>query len=136
SGKITFDPAAKTGAVDVVIDTRSVDTGFPLFNEHIQGEDYLDTARYPTATFRSTAVRFEGDRPVAIDGDLTLKGVTKPVTLTVTSFQHMPHPMLKRDAIGANASTTIKRSEFNAGKNAPYVGDEVTITIAVEAIQQ
>jgi polyisoprenoid-binding protein YceI len=136
SGKIVFDPAAKSGSVDVVIDTRSVDTGFALFNEHIQGEDYLDTAKYPTATFKSTAVHFDGDKPVSVDGNLTLKGVTRPVTLTVTSFQHMPHPMLKRDAIGANASVTVKRSDFNAGKNAPYVGDDVTITIAVEAIQQ
>lgn len=136
SGKIVFDAAAKTGSVDVVIDTKSVDTGFPLFNEHIQGEDFLDTAKYPTATFKSTAVRFDGDKPVAIDGNLTLKGVTKPVTLTVSSFQHMPHPMLKKDAIGANASVTVKRSDFNAGKFAPYVGDEVTITIAVEAIKE
>ena len=136
SGKIVFDSAAKTGSVNVVIDTRSVDTGFPLFNEHIQGEDFLYTAKHPTATFKSTAVRFEGDKPVAIDGNLTLKGVTKPVTLTVSSFQHMPHPMLKKDAIGANASVTVKRSDFNAGKYAPHVGDDVTISIAVEAIKE
>lgn len=136
SGKIVFDRVAKTGAVDIVIDAKSVDTGYPTFNEHIQGEDFLDTAKYPTATFKSTAVRFEGDKPVAIDGNLTLKGVTRPVTLTVTSFQAMPHPMLKKDAIGANAMTTVKRSDFNAGKYAPYVGDEVTITIAVEAIKE
>ncbi len=136
SGKVTWDRAAHTGAVDVVIDMKSVDTGSKLFDEHIQGEDYLDTSRYPTATFKSTAVRFDGDKPVAIDGDLTIKGVTKPVTLTVTSFQAMPHPMLKREAIGANATTTIKRSEFNAGKYAPYVGDEVTIGLALEAVKQ
>jgi len=62
--------------------------------------------------------------------------VTKPVTLTVTSFQSMPHPMMKKEAIGANATVTVKRSEFNAGKYAPYVGDDVKIDIAVEAIQQ
>ncbi|AJP48757.1 polyisoprenoid-binding protein [Rugosibacter aromaticivorans] len=136
SGKIVFDSAARSGSVDVVIDTKSVDTGFPLFNQHIQGEDFLDTTKYPTATFKSTAVRFDGDVPVAVDGNLTLKGVTKPVTLTISSFQHMPHPMLKKDAIGANASVTVKRSAFNAGKYAPYVGDDVTISIAVEAIKE
>jgi len=73
---------------------------------------------------------------VSVKGELTIKGVTKPVTLTVTSFQAMPHPMLKKDAIGANAFTVIKRSEFNAGKYAPYVGDEVRIDIALEAIKQ
>jgi len=136
SGKVVFDKAAKTGSVDVAIDMKSVDTGSALFNEHIQGEDYLDTTKFPTATFKSTSVKFEGDKPVAVDGKLTIKGVTKPVTLTISSFQATPHPMMKRDAIGANAVTTIKRSDFNAGKNAPYVGDEVTISIAIEAIKE
>jgi len=77
---------------------------------------------------------FEGDKPKSIDGVLTIKGVSKPVTLTVTRFLAMPHPMMKKPAIGADAFTTIKRSEFNAGKFAPYVGDEVRIDIALEAI--
>ncbi len=77
SGKMVLDKAAKTGSVDVVIDTLSVDTGSPLFNEHIQEPDFLDTARYPTATFKSTKVTFDGDKPATIDGDLTLKGITR-----------------------------------------------------------
>jgi len=136
SGKVVFDAEAKTGSVDITIDMKSVNTGFDDFNGHIQGEDFLDTAKFPTATFKSTKVVFEGDKPKSIDGVLTIKGVSKPVTLTVTSFQAMPHPMLKKPALGANAFTTIKRSEFNAGKFAPYVGDEVRIDIAIEAIAQ
>ena len=136
SGKVVFDKAAKTGSVDITIDTKSVSTGAATFNEHIQGEDFLDPAKYPTATFKSTKVVFEGDKPAKIEGNLTLKGVTKPVTLTVTSFQAMPHPMVKKDAIGANAFTTVKRTDFNMGKNAPYVGDEVRIDIAIEAIKE
>ena len=136
TGKIVFDKVAKTGSVDITIDTKSVDTGFPLFNEHIQSEDFLDTAQFPTATFKSTRVVFTGDKPSAIEGNLTLKGVTRPVTLTVTSFQAMPHPILKKDAIGANANVTVKRSDFNAGKYAPNVSDEVRIDIAVEAIKE
>ena len=136
TGKVVFDKAAKTGSVDIEIDAKSVDTGSTLFNQHIQGEDFLDTAKYPKAMFKSTNVMFEGDKPAKIKGNLTIKGVTKPVTLTVTSFQAMPHPMQKKDAIGANAYTTIKRSEFNAGKYAPNVGDEVRIDIAIEAIKQ
>ena len=136
TGTVVFDKAAKTGSVDVTIDTTSVDTGYATFNEHIQGEDFLDTAKFPTATFKSTKVVFDGDKPVTVEGNLTIKGVTKPVTLTVTSFQAMPHPMVKKDAIGANAFTVVKRSEFNAGKYAPYVGDEVRIDIALEAIKQ
>ncbi len=136
TGKVVFDAEAKKGSVDIVIDMKSVSTGFTDFNEHIQGEDFLDTAKFPQATFKSTKVVFEGDKPHTIEGQLTIKGVTKPVTLTVTSFQAMPHPMLKKPAIGANAFTVIKRSEFNAGKYAPYVGDDVRIDIAIEAMAQ
>ncbi len=136
SGTIVLDKEAKTGSVDIVIDTKSVDTGFEVFNGHIQGADFLDTATYPTATFKSTKVVFKDDAPTEVQGDLTIKGVTKPVTLTVTSFVAMPHPMLQKDAIGANATTVIKRTDFNAGKYAPNVGDDVTIDIAVEAIKQ
>ena len=136
TGKVVFDAEAKKGSVDIVIDMKSVNTGFADFNEHIQGEDFLDTAKFAQATFKSTKVVFEGDKPQSIEGQLTIKGVTKTVTLTVTSFQAMPHPMMKKPAIGANAFTVIKRSEFNAGKYAPYVGDEVRIDIALEAIAQ
>ena len=136
TGTVTLDKAAKTAAVDIVIDTKSVNTGSATFNEHIQGEDFLDTTKYSTATFKSTKVNFDGDKPASIEGNLTLKGVTKPVTLTVTNFKAAPHPMLKKDAIGANATTKVKRTDFNMGKNAPYVGDEVTIDIAIEAVKQ
>ncbi len=136
TGTVTLDKAAKTGSVDVVIDMKSVDTGLAVFNGHIQGEDFLDTAKYPTASFKSTKVVFDGDKPTAIEGDLTIKDVTKPVTLKVASYVNTVHPMLKRDAIGADASTVIKRSDFRAGKYAPNVGDDVTISIAIEAIKQ
>jgi polyisoprenoid-binding protein YceI len=136
SGKIVIDRAAKTGSVDVTVDTTSVDTGYALFNEHIQGKDFLDTAKYPTATFKSTQLKFDDDQLVSVDGTLTLKGVSKPVMLTVTSFQCMPHPILKKDACGANATTVIKRTDFNMGKYAPNVGDEVTVTLPVEATKE
>lgn len=73
---------------------------------------------------------------MAVEGKLTIKGITRPVTLTLSSFQTMPHPILKKDALGANASARIKRSEFNAGKYVPNVGDDVTLSIAVEALKQ
>jgi len=132
TGTVTYDPAAKTGAVDLTIDTKSVDTGSELFNGHIQATDFLNTAQFPTATFRSTSVKFDGDKPVSITGNLTIKGITKPVTLTVTSFKHGPN-MQKKDSIGANATGTIKRSDFDMGKYTPLVGDDVTLTIAIEA---
>lgn len=136
SGTLVIDKEAKTAEVDISIDMTSVETGYATFNEHIQGADFFDTANHPTATFKSSKVRFEGDQPVALDGELTLKGVTRPVTLEITHFVQMKHPMLDKDAIGANAQTQVKRSEFNAGKYAPHVSDEVTISIALEAIKQ
>jgi polyisoprenoid-binding protein YceI len=136
TGKVVFDAEAKTGSVDITIDMKAVNTGFEVFDGHLQGEDFFDTAKFPTATFKSTKVVFEGDKPKTVEGNLTIKGVTKPVTLTVTGFQSMPHPMMKKPAIGANAFTNIKRSEFNAGKYVPYVGDDVRIDIALEAIAQ
>lgn len=134
TGSVVLDKEAKQAHVDVSIDMKSIDTGFELFDEHIQNADFLDTNTFPTATFKSTKVVFEGDKPVSIEGALTIKGITKPVILTVTSFFNGTHPMLEKDSIGANATTVIKRSEFNAGKYVPAVGDDVTLDIALEAI--
>ena len=136
TGKITIDRAAKTGSVDVTIDVKSVNTGNDTFNGHLIGEDFFDAAKFPNITFKSTAFKFDGDKPVAIDGNLTIKGVTKPVTLAVSSFICMPHPIAKKDACGANATTKIKRSDFNNGKYAPYVSDEVTLIIPVESMKE
>lgn len=136
SGTITLDRAQKSGSVDITIDAKSVDTGHAVFNEHIQGADFFDTEMFPTITFKSTALKFEGDKLNAVDGNLTLKGVTKPVTLTLTSFACAPHPMTKKEACGANAVTKVKRSDFKMGKNVPLVSDEVTISVSIEAMKK
>jgi polyisoprenoid-binding protein YceI len=136
TGTVVYDKEGRTGSVDIAIDTRSVSTGSALFNQHIQAEDFLDTAKYPSVTFKSTKVVFDGDKPVSIEGDLTMKGVTKRVTLTVTRFLAAPHPIQKKDTIGADAYTIVKRTDFNMGKYAPAVSDEVRIDIAIEALKQ
>ncbi len=136
SGTITLDRAARTGAVEVSIDATSVNTGNGELNKHIQDADFFDTKKYPAITFKSTKMHFKGDVPASVDGNLTVKGVTKPVTLDIATLKCMPHPMLKKEACGANATTTIRRSDFNAGKYAPGVSDDVTLSIAVEAVKQ
>ena len=136
SGTVVLDRKTKTGSIDVTINAASVNTGYALFNEHIQAADYFDTATYPTITFKSSQMKFKGDQPESVAGDLTIKGVTRPVTLTITHFKCQPHPMLKVEACGANATTQVKRSEFNMGKNVPYVSDEVTLTLAIEAVNK
>ncbi len=136
TGTVVYDKEGRTGSVNITIETSSVSTGSALFNQHIQGEDFLDTAKYPTVTFKSTKVNFDGDKPVSIEGDLTMKGITKRVTLTVTRFLAAPHPIQKKDTIGADAYTIVKRTDFNMGKYAPAVSDEVRIDIAIEALKQ
>ncbi|MFP5418284.1 MAG: YceI family protein [Gammaproteobacteria bacterium] len=136
TGTVVLDRKAKTGSVDVVIDATSVNTGYALFNEHIQDVDFFDTKTYPTISFKSTGMSFKGDQPTSVTGKLTIKNVTKPVTLKITHFKCQPHPMLKVEACGANATTQVKRSDFNMGKNVPYVSDEVTLTLAIEAVNK
>jgi polyisoprenoid-binding protein YceI len=131
----TLDTAAKAASVEVTIDPKFVNTGSDKFNQHLQGEDFFDVAKFPTATFKSTKVVFAGDKPSEIIGNLTLKGVTKPVTLKVTNFVCQPHPFTKKDMCGANATTKFKRSEFDLGKFAPAVSDDTTLSIAIEAIK-
>jgi polyisoprenoid-binding protein YceI len=132
SGSLTYDDAAKTGSANVVIDISSVDTGSAMLNEHLQSADFFDVAKYPTATFQSTALRFDGDMPVALEGNLTVHGVTRPVTLTITHFKHGLN-MMKRQQIGGDATATIKRSDFGLGKLAPMVDDTVVLNVDFEA---
>jgi len=136
AGKIVLDKEAKQGSVNVTIETNSVNTGYATFNEHIQGADFFDTTKFPTITFTSNKFNFSGDKIKSIDGVLTIKGISKDVTLAVTSSLCMPHPMAKKEACGVNATTVVKRSDFNMGKHVPYVSDEVTIDIPVEAIKE
>lgn len=136
SGTIILDREAKRGKADIRIDARSVNTGLPIFNEHIQAPDYFDTKKFPEISFKSDDFRFEGDRLTEVNGTLTIKGITQPVTLKITHFACKPNPIAKKDACGANAVTTVKRSDFNMGKGAPAVSDEVTLNLAVEAFKQ
>lgn len=135
SGTVMLDKEARKGSVDMTIDVKSVNTGTSL-DEHLRGPDFFDTARFPTSTFRSTKVTFEGDRPVTIDGDLTIKGVTRPVSLKVTAFKIGFHPMHKKEALGAMASATIRRSEFGVDKYVPLVSDEIRLEVAIEAVRE
>lgn len=136
TGTVSYDKEAKTAEVDITLDMTRINTGFADFDAHIQSDDLFDTAKYPTATFKSTKVTFEGDAPKTIEGDLTIKDVTKTVVLDVTHFQNAENGMFKKDAIGANATTTILRSDYGVDLFVPAVSDEVTITISLEAIAQ
>lgn len=135
SGSLSFDDKnPEKSSVSVSIPVKTVDTRVPALTEEFLNEaDYFDVAKYPTATFRSTKVTAKGANQYDVTGELTIKGVTKPVVLHAVLNKQGEHPMTKKPAIGFNASTVIKRTDFNMGKYAPYVSDEVTLTITTEA---
>lgn len=130
------DPAASS--VDVTIDPASVDTDYPNaeqkdFNAELRGEQFFNTGEFPAITFKSTSIDITGDNTGTITGDLTLLGVTKPVTLDVTMNGYLEeHPFTKDAALGFSGTTTVKRSEFGLDYGVPYVGDDVKVLIEAE----
>ena len=136
TGTITLDQKAKTGTADIAISVTSVDTGSKAFDGHLVSDGWFDAANYPSIFFKSNNFKFKGDKPTEVIGELTVHGISKPVTLKVTHFQCAMHPMKQKEACGANAVTNIKRSEFGLGKYAPNVSDEVELSIAVEAVKE
>jgi polyisoprenoid-binding protein YceI len=129
TGTLTIDPknpAAATVSIEIPI-ARLTTTSAKL-NEHMLAADFFDAAKYPTATFRSTRIVVTG-QTAQITGDLTLRGVTKPVVLDTRFHGAGPHPMTKGQAIGFRATTSIKRSDFGISYGVPMVSDEVKLTI-------
>jgi len=135
SGKLTLDRAAKTGGVEVTIDVASISTGVAKLDEHLKSEDFFNVAKFPTMTFKSKKLNFTGDKPSSVDGEITLLGVTKPLTLTISAFQCAPNKFVNKDACGADATGTIKRTDFGMTKYAPNLGDDVKLVINVEALK-
>lgn len=135
SGKVVFDRAAKTGSAEVTIDATSINTGAALFNHQIQSASLFDTARYPVIRFKSSTMTLEGDQ-MNLAGDLTIKGVTRPVTLAVTHFKCTPHARPQADACVANATVTINRSDFNMGKYTFLASNSVKLDLAIGAVRE
>ena len=135
TGTLNFDAKnPKKASVNVTIPVKTIDTKVQALNdEFVKDAEYFDVAKYPTATFKSNKVTPTGDNTFDVAGKLTIKGVTKDVVFKAKLNGQGEHPMTKKAAIGFDASTVIKRTEFNLGKFAPYVSDEVTITITTEA---
>lgn len=135
SGTITLDRAAKTGTADITIDASTIDFGHAKMNEHAKSKEMFDVAQFPTAVYKGTAIKFDGDKPVSVEGTLTLHGVTKPVALTIKQFKCIPHPMLKREVCGADASAIFNRADFGISYGLPMFAPEVKLAIQVEAIK-
>lgn len=135
SGSVVLDRAAKTGSIDILIDADSIDFGHDGMNAHAKKDDIFDVAKYPTVTYKSKSVTFKGDVPASIEGELTLHGVTKPVTLTINKFKCIEHPMHKKEVCGADASATFNRGDFGVSKGLPRFAPEVKLSIQVEALK-
>ncbi len=133
-GVVTLDRAAKTGTVKIEIDSASVDFGWPAMNEHARGKDFFNAEAHPTITYNGKSMRFEGDSPVEVIGELTMLGKTLPINLKLNSFKCIEHPRLKREVCGADASTSFNRADFGMSYAAPK-GDEVKLSIQVEALK-
>jgi polyisoprenoid-binding protein YceI len=139
SGKFTLDRAAKTGGVDLAVETASLSSGDNMkgsrprtLDDHLRTADFFNVAEFPRMSFKSTGVKFAGDNPSEIAGSLTLLGVTRPLTLKVERWVCKDNPMNKKPMCGGNASGTVKRTEFGMKYGVPAIGDEVRLWVALE----
>ncbi len=122
--------------VGVLIDATSVDSRVDVFNGHLNGENFFDTANHPEITFTGTEITSTGDTTFDITGDLTIKGETQAVTLKATIRKMDMHPMRNVPTIGVTADGTLSRSAFGLSRGVPNIGDEVTLHISVELPQK
>lgn len=136
SGTVVLDKEAQTGTIDVKIDAASVDFGNDKLNEHAKGPEIFDTAKFPQATYTGKLTGFKNGAPTEVDGTLQLHGVSKPVKLTINKFVCKPHPMLKKEVCGADASAKFNRDDFGVGFGKAYgFSMDVTLQIQVEAVK-
>jgi polyisoprenoid-binding protein YceI len=143
TGKVTLDRAAKSGSIEVKIPTATISTGDAKRtdgtrsrDEHLRAADFFNVAEFPDMVYKSSKLNFAGDKIESVEGTLTLLGVSKPVKLTVTSFNCGPDPFTKKDMCGADLAGSIKRSDFGMKFGVPAIGDEVKLMIAVEGYKQ
>jgi polyisoprenoid-binding protein YceI len=139
TGKFSFDRAAKSGSTELTIDAASLTTGDNVKgnrpqsrDDHLRSGDFFNVKEFPTLTFKSTKVNFSGELPSSVEGNFTMLGVTKPVTLTFERFKCGTNPFSKKDRCGGNAVGKIKRSDFGMKYGIPSVSDEIGLNIEFE----
>jgi polyisoprenoid-binding protein YceI len=136
SGKIVLDRQAKAGgSVEISIDASTVDFGHAKMNEKARGDEIFNVAKFPTITYKSTALKYEGDKLVAVEGEMTMLGITKPLSLTLTHFKCLIHPLHKREVCGADAHGRFDRSDFGMNIGLPRFSPEIKLAIQVEGMK-
>lgn len=135
SGSMEFDPAAKKASVSIEIDAASIDTGHAKRDAHLSSPDFLNAVENPIISYQSTGVTWNGDKLATVNGNLTLLGVSKPVTLQVTSMNCGEHPFSKKWTCGFDATGSIKRTDFGVNYGVPAIGEVLDLQIEVEAVR-
>ncbi|MFY9514167.1 MAG: YceI family protein [Rubrivivax sp.] len=136
-GSIEFDRAAKTGRVEISIDTSSINSGVAPFDKHLQSKDFFNAAEHPAAKFVGDRFAFEGDKVAAVSGTLTMLGKAQPVTLKAKNFNCYTNPIFKREVCGGDFEAVIQRSQWGINYGMPAIApDDVRLVIQVEAIRQ
>lgn len=136
-GTVELDKAAKTGKVELTLQIDSVNSGTAPFNKHLQSAEIFDVAKFPTAKFVGDKFTFDGDKVVSVAGNLTIKGVTQPVTFKANQFACYDSPMVKREVCGGDFETTIDRTAFGVDYGVAYgFPKNVRIVAQIEAIKQ
>ena len=132
-GSIELDADNGRGSIDITVEAASIDMGAAEWDEHMRGPDFFNTVEFPTIIFRSERIEFEGEKPVSAEGRLALLGIVRPLTLRIERFHCGLEVSTRRKKCGADATATIKRSDYGMTKYVPFVGDEVRLRIPVEA---
>ena len=134
SGRIVMDKEAGTGTVDITIDASSIDLGNGKLEDHVRSPEMLDAKKFPTATYKGKLAGFKNGAPTEVQGQLTLRGVTKPVNLKINQFLCKKHPMNGKDVCGADASGSFDRSAFGVDYGKTYgFKQDVKLLISIEA---
>jgi polyisoprenoid-binding protein YceI len=135
SGKVNLDQTGRAGTVEITIEAASVNAGNKKFEDHLRSKDFFDAEQFPKVTYRGRLGKFEGDTPTEVEGELTLLGQTRPVNLKILSFKCRTHPLLRREVCGADAATTIDRSQFGMTSSVAFSSARVDLMLQIEALR-
>jgi polyisoprenoid-binding protein YceI len=137
SGTVTLDRATQKGTLEATIDMTSIDIGNEKLNGELKSAQFFDADKFPTATYKGTSIKFKGDVPVEVIGELTFHGVTKPVNLKIETFKCFTHPMLKKEVCGTESTATFDRADFGVDYGKAYgFSMKTTLHIQAEGVKQ
>ena len=135
-GQAVIDRQEHKGSVSLQVDTRTINTTVPVFTAMLKKKDFFDIEQYAAAYFVAERMDIDGDKVKAVRGEFTLKGVSQPLTLTATRFNCYLNPLFQREVCGGDFEAKLLRSSFGITHSLPFVADEVTLKLQVEAIKQ